>query len=67
LKRLEKAKLKSFNDNYQVFISLSGNLATLDDSVYFSIRELRFKTGLELKKSEDSLRELYDEVYGSYD
>ncbi|MBS3150966.1 hypothetical protein J4443_01130 [Candidatus Woesearchaeota archaeon] len=59
-----KVKPKSFGDNYLAFASLSENLEVLDDSVYFSIRELRFKTGLELKKSEDSLKELYDEVYG---
>lgn len=63
LGELEKRKTKSVSDSYRAFISLSEDLRILDDSVYFSIRQLRNKTGLELKSSEGELEELYEDVF----
>lgn len=63
LGELEKRKTKSVSDSYRAFISLSEDLRILNESVYFSIRQLKIKTGLELKSSEGKLEELYEDVF----
>ncbi len=63
LKKLEKKKSKSVLNSYNAFVSLFDDLKVLDKTVYFSMRELRFKTGLRLEDSEDKLEELYGSVF----
>ena len=63
LAEIEKKKTKTVSDAHKSFISLFEDLKVLDESVYFSLRDLRFKTGLKLNDSENKLEELYEKIF----